>query len=201
MTDQKTTALEDLAFIKQVIGDSKKTVLDNGTGFIIWGLLIVTGLLYTYIDVIAKLQLNNDIVWVILIGGGWVYSIWSNIRYSKKRKVSTLSDKILGAVWVSAGIAMTILGFVGTFAGAYGGVYISPLISTVLGIAFFISGVLFEQSWISYLSAAWWAGAIYMFIFPSIHTLLIMALMMLFIQVLPGVLMYRNYKNEMSKNS
>jgi hypothetical protein len=201
MTDSQNNALEDLAFIKQVISDSKKTVLDSGTGFIIWGIIVVTGLLYTYFDVIFDLSWDNDIIWFILIGGGWFYTIWTSIIQGKKRKVSTLSGKILGAVWLSSGIAMTILGFVGTFTGAYNGVYISPLISTVLGVAFLISGVLFEQNWISYLSIAWWAGAIYMFSFPTIHVLLIMALMMLFLQVLPGVLMYRHYKNEISKNS
>jgi hypothetical protein len=100
----------------------------------------------------------------------------------------------MGAVWISAGISMTILGFVGPFSAAYHGVYVSPILSAILGIAFFISGFLYDKKWVTYLSAGWWTGAIIMFIYPYLYTLLLMSCMMIAFQIIPGIIMYRDSK-------
>jgi hypothetical protein len=89
-----------------------------------------------------------------------------------------------------------MFGFVGTMSGAYNSVYICPLIATVLGVSYFTSGAIQQIKWFQMLSLGWWAGAIITFVFPSIHTLLIFAIMMLFFQITPGVVLYRKWKNE-----
>ena len=138
-------AIEELEFIKKVINDTQKVIVDNGFSFIFWGILIVVGLLSTYAAILFEIQIPYALNWVTVIGIGWTYSIYSGIKYGKHAKVHTFSGKLLGAVWSSAGIAMTILGFVGTSSDAYHGVYVSPILSTILGIAVFISGFLLQM--------------------------------------------------------
>lgn len=196
MSEQDKNAVEELAYIKQIMSDSKTVIIDNGVGFVFWGVLITVALTYTYLQILFKWELDNDIVWYILIGIGWLFTIVDTKRRHKKRRVSTYAGKTLGALWISSGIAMTIFGFGGTISGAYGGVYVSPIISVVLGIAFYTSGIIQRKMWVSYLAIGWWIGALYMFFFPALHTLLVMVFMMVGLQIVPGIFLYKQTKSE-----
>jgi hypothetical protein len=194
MTD--LDAQQELAFIKKVMTDSRKILIDDGKGTIFWGLLISFGLLITYLSVVQNWEVFLSWFWPVLITFGWIYTIVTEIRSEKKRRVKTFAGKIIGAVWISFGISATILGFVGTVSGAYHSVIISPLIAVLLGTGYLVSGLLYGKSWVSYLSIAWWGGAIVMFFMQNLETLLIMIGMMIFFQVIPGIILYREFKKE-----
>lgn len=187
-------AVEELEFIKKVIDDTRKLIVHNGFDFIFWGIIIVIGLLSTFAAILLEFRIYYAWNWIIIVGIGWIYSIYRGIKHGKSKKVHTFAGKLLGAVWISTGIAMTVLGFVGVFTRAYSGIYISPILSTILGIAFFVSGFLYDKKWITYLSAGWWAGAIIMFIYPYLYTLLLMSAMMILLQIIPGIIIYRDSK-------
>jgi hypothetical protein len=116
-------------------------------------------------------------------------------KYRGDKRAETFAGKILGSVWLSAGVAMTILGFAGTYSGAYGPVFISPVLAAVLGIAFYVSALVYDSLLMKYLAPLWWAGSIFMFFFPGLHTIIVMAAMMLFLQVIPGIILYKKYKS------
>ena len=194
MTD--LDAQQELAFIKKVMTDSRKILIDDGKGTIFWGLLISFGLLITYLSVAQRWESSLSWFWPALISFGWIYTIVTEIRHERKRRVKTFAGKIVGAVWISFGISATILGFVGTVSGAYHGVIISPLIAVLLGTAFLVSGLLYGKSWVSYLSIGWWSGAIVMFFMQNLETLLIMISMLILFQVIPGTILYREFKKE-----
>ncbi len=194
MTD--LDAQQELAFIKKVMTDSRKILIDDGKGTIFWGLLISFGLLITYLSVVQNWGAFLSWFWPVLIAFGWIYTIVTEIRSEKKRRVKTFAGKIMGAVWIAFGISATILGFVGTVSGAYHSVIISPLIAVLLGTGYLVSGLLYGKSWVSYLSIAWWGGAIVMFFMQNLETLLIMIGMMILFQVIPGIILYREFKKE-----
>lgn len=189
-------ALEELKFIKKVIDESKRTIIDNGMGYIVWGILIVIGLLSTYLSIVNKSYFAYGYNWFIVIGIGWLYSFFEVRREKKVLPVVTFSARIVGAVWFATGIVMTILGFVPTLTGAIHGVYVSPLMAVILGIPFYLTGVLYGIRFIKYLSIGWWAGGIVMFIYPGMYSLVLMAGMIIFFQVFPGIFLYRKFKNE-----
>ena len=194
MTD--LDAQQELAFIKKVMTDSRKILIDDGKGTIFWGLLISFGLLITYLSIAQGWETSLSWFWPALIGFGWIYTIVTEIRHERKRRVITFAGKILGAVWIAFGISATILGFVGTISGAYHSVIISPLIAVLLGTGFLVSGLLYGKSWVSYLSIVWWGAAIVMFFMQNLETLLIMIGMMILFQVIPGIILYREFKKE-----
>ncbi len=194
MTD--LDAQQELAFIKNVMTDSRKILIDDGKGTIFWGLLISFGLLITYFLVTQGWETSLSWFWPALIGFGWIYTIVTEIRHKRKRRAITFAGKIVGAVWIAFGISATILGFVGTVSGAYHGVFISPLIAVLLGTGYLVSGLLYGKAWVSYLSIAWWGGAIVMFFMQNLETLLIMIGMMILFQVIPGIILYREFKKE-----
>ena len=189
-------ALDEISYIKHIIQDSRKAFVDNGIGYIIWGIIIVIGILSSYYMTINRIENNYGLNWIILISLGWIFSFVFAKRKKREFKTSTFAGKILAAVWFSSGVAMTLIGFVGTTSGAVHGVFISPIISVILGIAFFISGFIYGSKWISLLSIGWWAGAILMFYWPGVQVFLIMSFMMILFQIIPGIILYQKAKKE-----
>ncbi|PIW69410.1 MAG: hypothetical protein COW08_07305 [Ignavibacteriales bacterium CG12_big_fil_rev_8_21_14_0_65_30_8] len=194
--ENKDKLIEDLRYVKRIIEDSKNLVVDNGIGFIIWGLIIIVGLLGTYIDIVLSGTQFSLEIWIILILGGWLYSLYKWYINRDRKKRTTFAGRIMSATWLASGIAMTIIGFIGTYSGAYKSVYISPIIAVILGIAFYVSSFLYENKLMKFIAPLWWLGSIYMFFFPGIHTILVMVFLMLFLQVIPGIILYKKYKRE-----
>jgi hypothetical protein len=194
--DTKQAELE-LSLIKQMMIDSRQIVIDNGWHYIFWGVVVTVALTANYLMALNHVAMKYaGIMWLVVIVGAWITASIVERRADKKRKVKTFAGKLLSALWASSGVSMFMFGFVGTMSGAYNSVYICPLIATVLGVSYFTSGAIQQIKWFQMLSLGWWAGAIITFVFPSIHTLLIFAIMMLFFQITPGVVLYRKWKNE-----
>jgi len=191
-------ALEEISYIKEIMQDSRKAFVDNGVGYIIWGVIIVLGLMSSYFMIINRIENSYGLNWIVLIAFGWGYSFFMGIRHKKRQRSTTLAGKILAAVWFSSGIAMTIIGFIGSTSGGVKGVFVSPVISVILGIAYFVSGVVYGSRWITLLSIGWWAGATLMFYWPGMQVLWIMSLMMILFQVLPGIILYQRAKEELA---
>jgi hypothetical protein len=195
--DTKQAELE-IALIKKIMDDSRRIVAGNGKDFILWGVVVLTGVIGTYISIAFEKFTNVWWIWVVCIGFGWIYSIALHWHDHSKVSGNTLAGRIISGVWISCGIAMTLIGFLATLTGAIGAWSISPMISVVLGIGYFVSGIIYGQKWIRNLSFGWWIGAIIMFIWPGSQTLLIFALMMVMLQIVPGVVLYYRWKKEVS---
>jgi hypothetical protein len=192
----KETALDELQFIRKLMSESRATVVSNGKDYIYWGILVSLGLFFMYFNFLLGFGINALYLWIVLIGSGWSYTFYEHYSKGRKRSVSTFAGKLLGAIWMSAGIAMSMFGFIATTAGALGGGYVSPAISTVLGMAYFISSYIHDEKWMIWIAILWWVGATIMFYYPGLYTMLMMGLMMIFLQVVPGILLYKKYKKE-----
>lgn len=194
LTEQQ--AADELRFIKKVISDSRRNFFDNGMGYIVWGIIVFIGLVTEFIIRKNGITGFGYYFWAVLISGGWIWSFFYYFRKNRRSRATVFAGKIIGAVWFAAGFGMTLFGFVVYPSGAFQPVFISPSISIILGIAFFISGVIYDYKPIKYVSYGWWAGAVYMFYFPGLHSILVMAFMMLFFQVIPGIMLYQRSKKE-----
>lgn len=197
--DEKT-ALDELQFIKKVIEDSKKTVTYNGRDYIFWGILITIALLIQYILHLTHTYFNYIFIWLVLIPIGWIFSYY-NCRSKKEKLPQTFAGRIISSVWLALGIAMTILGFIGIFSKAIDPHFVSPVLSVILGVGYFITGKIVGAKWLTNIGFGWWLGAIVMFFYNSVHSSLIMALMMFFFQTVPGIVIYKKYKQEIEVKS
>jgi len=191
-------AQQELAFIKKVMADSRQIMIDDGKGFIFWGILVASGLFFTYLANAGRWEFSLGWFWLALISIGWIVTFIIEIRAEKKRSTKTFAGKIMGSLWIGCGVAMTILGFIGSITSAYSGIFINPIIAVVLGIGYLVSGVLQGKTWVSMLSIGWWAGAILMFFLHNLETLLIMVGMMILFQTIPGIIIYKESKKELS---
>lgn len=195
--NESTQAELELSVIKKIMEDSRSVVIDNGWHYIYWGVVVSGALIANYIMAIYRVPFNyQGLMWFItMISAAIIGGIYERIA-EKKRKVKTFAGKLLSSLWFAGGIAMFMFGFVGTITNSYNAIYIAPIISTVLGITYYTSGEIQQIKMLKYISFIWWAGAIFLFALPTVHTLLIFGVMMIFFQVIPGVIIRNKYKKE-----
>ena len=136
-------------------------------------------------------------MWFILMISGAIAGTIMGKKELRKREARTFAGKLLSTLWFASGIAMFMLGFFGPVTNSYDSVFICPIISTVLGLSYFVSGAIQQNKWFQYLSIGWWLGAALLFIFPGLHVLLVFAGMLILFQALPGIILYRKWKREM----
>ncbi len=76
-------AEEELAFIKGIIQESRKTNFTSGAEYIAWGVLVPIGLIGTYILIIQQIFQLISALWVAVILAGWGFEIYYNIKIKK----------------------------------------------------------------------------------------------------------------------
>lgn len=194
------TIQDDLAFIKKIVEESRKNVGLSGDHLIVWGLLVSIGLMVTWANHYFQWHASEWLHWILVIGGGWLFEIIYGRTVDRKKPVLTYAEKIDGFLWLSIGITMTLLGFIGIGTHGIHPHVISPIFSTILAIGYFSSGVIYDVKWIRNLAFGWWGGAIIMFIFPGLYHLLFMAAMMVVLQTIPGFIIKKTWGEKYGVN-
>ncbi len=201
MTEQDSReAKEQLAFIKSIMDDSQKVLADNGTAFIVWGVLILLAGFSSYL--LEQLQLSHFLGWLylLIVGLGWIY----NAIYDRKADKCTIGNpitiKIISSIWVAVLLSMTILGFVGGYSDTINMEHMSAVMFTVLGIAYYLQGVITGKPWVRNLAFGWWGGSIVLFFITGIWAGLLFVLMMIGLQIIPGFIFKRQWKAHFSQD-
>jgi hypothetical protein len=196
-TTDNTTPEIELAVIRKIMEDSRQVVANNGIHFIFWGILVSVCLFANYYMLMTKTALDKvGMMWAAAMTLGAIADGILRKSLERKQKVLTFGGRLLGSLWTASGIAMFMFGFLGPISGAYNPIYICPVISTMLGVSYMVSGSIQQLPWLRNIALGWWIGAAAMFFLPGRHTLLVFALMMLLLQVLPGILINRSNKKK-----
>ena len=203
LTSQQPLRPEDeLQFIRKIIADSRASFVEDGKPYIVWGVLVAIGMTITYISALTEHDFYTGFIWIGLTLIGYAY-IFYYVRKKKKQpaRAQSFVDRIQGAIWGacggSIGLVVLLLSFNYQFDRAFGMIsplYICFISSVILGIAYFLSGIANDLNWLRNVGFAWWAGAIAMYIWPTVHVLGIYAGMLLLFQVVPGLILQRRYK-------
>lgn len=188
----------EILYIKKVMEDSRRAMAENGIGYITWGVLVVIGIIFNYLRLINVSDINPLFTWIAVIGAGWIITFISIKKERKTIQASSLGNQVLGGIWLSAGLVMTTIGFIGSASKIIPGFGIIPLMCCILAIAFYVSGIVYKENLIKLSGLGWWLAAITFFLWHSVHSLLLFAILMLILQVLPGLYFYKKWKQEYS---
>jgi len=208
---ESINAQDELAFIKKVIQDSRRVAVYNGIDYIVWGILVALGMFLSVALIWFKLEhkfgsWTQLVLWILVMGGGWIFSLVRHYRNNATERVHTMSGTILSMLWLACGI--TIMTFI--FVGApFEQVNPTPAIAAVLGIGFLVSGVLLDFVYFKLAAIGWWLGSLLMFYLNSpwarpkglnFHIdMLLFGTMMILFQVVPGIILYRRWREEVGK--
>lgn len=193
---EKQQAQEDLQFIRRMLDETRRTVVDNGMHYINWSVMPALGILGTYIVGLTQSPSAYIFwIWTAVVTIGWIISLLIGMKGERKR-TPNFAERILTAVWVGAGITMTITAFAGMISEAFSPQAIPALIATIMGIPFLISGMAYDLKWFKSLAAVWWIAGIIFFFWNSFHTLAALGLLMILCQTIPGIYLYRSYGSQ-----
>jgi hypothetical protein len=196
------SAQEELVYIRKIITESRQAFVEDGKPYILWGVIVAVCMTLTYISVLTQTELYVGYAWLGLSLLGVGYILYYSRQKEKSQRARSIVDRFQGAIWGACGSAIGLSVILVTV-GANRSVtdvppihqyYICFISSMILGIAYFLSGIANDLKWLSKIGYAWWLGAIYMVIFPSVHVLGLYAAMIIVLQVVPGIILYNRYK-------
>ncbi len=191
----KNEVVENLEFIKKVIQESRQSII-YGTSFIVWGALVSLSLVITYLLILTENYSSIQYIWIGLMIIGWGYSVYEKRKLQTETKPKTFVENITSSVWFATGISITTIAILGMTGKTFNPGYISPIISMILGVAYYVTASLHNYKWLKNISFGWWIGAICLFFITSSFSLIIMAILMICFQVIPGlILLNKNKKN------
>ncbi len=180
---------EDLAVIKKIMLESRQRFYNVGIHLVVWGGIVVLALLLTYYNLSIKYLFPEKWIWFVGFGLAWVFELWQYKRYQHGERVYNKLNRITSTLWMSLLITMMIYGIFGGIGGNFieGG---NGIIAGLLAIGYFVTGEVNEMKWVKYLGFGWWVGAVILFFSPNDIGVLIMALLMMLLQFIPGVILF-----------
>jgi hypothetical protein len=198
-TSEQFTPEQELAYIRSIIEDSRQAMVENGLPYIIWGTAVAVGMLTGYLQALLGVNLYAGYVWIVVMVVAALGTTWSVRHERKETQPQSFSSKLQGSIWGACGSAMGILLLLVLirFEGHNGDIsqlYVCSFVSLIVGIAYFLSGIMLQLTWLRNIAFAWWIGAIVMYYMDNIHVLAVYAGMLIVFEVVPGIILNRNFK-------
>ena len=159
MENQKD-AMEDLAFIRQVMNDAQRLAEHSAFSPFLWGLVVILATALSYL--LHGWGEGQFIPWVwgVLMPTTAVIDHFHDYRVYRQQ-LSTLSNRILVHVSISVTVSLVLLTFVvGGLAGFFTDwrlYYI--IVQMILGMAVFIFGGIYDMTALKKLAIVQWAGS------------------------------------------
>jgi hypothetical protein len=192
----KQQAQEDLAFIKQVMKDSQQVMIDNGKIFIMLSMIALIGIAGKVVKDLLGYTFSGLYIWIPVILLGWLVSIWFKKRTYARLGGTSYTSRAMDGIWASFGISACVLGIIGYISGGIKGLAVAPALMVLFGCGQYMSGVVSNRSWITWLAYGWWAAAVIIFFWPGEYAVLVLGLLLILFQLVPGLLLYQNWKKE-----
>ncbi len=199
---------DELQYIRNIIADSRASFVEDGKPYIIWGLIVAVGMGITYLSALTQRDLYAGFVWIGLVLFGWGTIIYDVVTKKKQgARARSFIDRIQGSIWGACGGALGLAVILIVSIQHSGDtpsihpLYACFVSAIILGIAYFLSGIANDINWLRNIGFAWWAGAVAMYLWPSIHVLGIYAGMLILFQVIPGIILQRRYKRITSETA
>jgi len=186
---------EQLKIIQEMIEKTKKETAENGWSLILWGWLIILAIVTSYGLFWRGLYEYSGWPWAVFMTLGGIITAITEVRYSKKKKVSTYAERAIGWTWAACGFAMFFIGFIAVPAGILKGwESITPMECLIAGIGTVVTAKIIDWNFMFYMSLLWFVAVISMiFIHPNFH-LLIMGITIIPAYLVPGYILRNMYK-------
>lgn len=187
---------EQLGIIRSMIERSRRETAESGHFFIWIGVLSAVAALV--IRALEGAQLGHLVIPVLAVTalGNGVLGYFLIARRRRAAGARSYPGTVHTGVWVACGLVGLIITFLLPHLHAIPWELVPVLVSLVVGIGVFSSGVIFETNVVTWSSLAWWGGAIVMSQLHGGDRAYVMAAVILLGWVLPGVVLNRNYRRQ-----
>jgi hypothetical protein len=187
-------AKENLDLIKQMIEKTKQSHAESWRFFLLWGYMVILGILGMQALVFLKMFGLIWLNWVVFMGIGAVLQIVMVVRQERSRQVRTFVDAAVAHLGSACGVAFLFTGFVLPMLDVYPVGAISIMVSVVAGVAVFVLGGIYEEPFIKWCGVAWWLGALGMVFIHWHYRSLVVAFLVVIGYLAPGYFLHSRYK-------
>jgi hypothetical protein len=192
----KQQAQEDLAFIKRVMADSQRVLIDNGKIFIMLSLTALVGICIKIIKELLGYTFNNLYIWIPIIFAGWLITVLYKRQVYTRLGGQSYTTRAMDGIWTAFGISACILGIIGYISGGVLALAVAPVLMVLFGCGQYMSGMVSNLRWIRAMAYGWWSAAIITFFWPGEYAVLILGLLLILFQLIPGLMLYQQWKKE-----
>ena len=188
---------KEISIIREMVEKTRREAAENGHFFIAIGIFSV--FTTVLMGVLESFSLDNLILPVLVMAtiiSGFI-GYFTISRQERQEKVKSYSKTICYNILFGCGMVAIMIVFLFPLLKYYSWELTPVLVSLILGVMVYSTGVIFELRFIQWCGSTWWLGAIVMALvkgqrWPSIST---MVLCIIIGFILPGYYLNRNYKN------
>ena len=185
----KSKAEADVAFIKQVIEESKNKLAEYGLPYIIFGAMAVLGTGLSYGAGFGGLAYVIPWIWIVLGVAAAVSVVVFLTRRAKKNTVS-FAGRLYSIVWTGTGFFDLVVCLCLFAAGCSDLRIYMIVVAGSLGMAYFISSTITRNRGMFVLSFFWWAGCLPMGLMDALYAPLVLAGLTLGCELIPGIILH-----------
>ncbi|MCF8259316.1 MAG: hypothetical protein K9J12_00945 [Melioribacteraceae bacterium] len=191
---------DDISYIKKMIENNRRTLVDNGLLYISTGIYVLVGSTVSYI-----LGLNGLIdwlpqLWLVLMAILITFNIITKKKYVKSEQPKTFASELFNAIWTVCGIPIALISLYYFIVGGLPTTLLFIVIGIVLGIAYYLTGIINQLTIMKVLAFGWWLGAFaalnWKYIGEEYQLSLLFAVLIFFLEIIPGIIIYRKWKEK-----
>lgn len=196
---QQAQFQEDLEYVKNMIENNRRQLLDNGINYLTTTVFVALGVIVSYILGINGKESLLPFIWIplifILIGVN--YYLQMKV-YKRAKTKKTFIGKIFNAVWLACGIPIFLITMLHFITGLISLPAMFISISAILGIAYYLTGIINDLKFMQYLAFGWWVGTLlallWAYIGEEYQLALFFAVLVVVQQLIPGVIIFSKWR-------
>lgn len=195
--NEKLSAERSLKIISEAIEQNRNEIMHNaGMPMIFWGILTCVTAVVVWLLWQTTGNASWNALWFAMAVIGWFVMAVKSRKY--KKKPTNFFSRVLRISWISFGLFALIAAVIGTLSFD-STVYTAKLpITTVLilllGLTGLITGLVLRHTFITTFSVASVVPANFALMYPGPYESLAICITSLFILVIPGIIINRQYK-------
>lgn len=187
----RARAQADLRLIRETVARNRRLVAGTWRHQVWWGGLTAAGLVGTWWAQSIQAWRAILILWVGLIGAGWLGSYLLGRDSARRSGVNNPATRAFTGIWIGAGGSLTLLGVVGIQGGGIAPGAFPGVLAALLGSAYLSSARAADLPWLSWFAWAWWVSSLALLLAPGPWAYLALAGLLVALEVVPGLLLSR----------
>jgi hypothetical protein len=193
MENENFSPQESLKLIDTMINKARRSYISKGIASIVWGVLIIVCSLLTWAWIKYRFSIGFD-PW-LLVFLAVIPQIFYSIKEKKDKHFVGHDSVTMGYVWSTFGICIFILTF---YNAQFPGKESSCLFMMLYGIPTFITGGIFKFKPMIWGGLICWALSITSIFTSDDMDMIFMAACGLFAWLIPGIILWKNYKKHLA---
>jgi hypothetical protein len=184
--------MNDIKFIKQIMAESRKVILDNGMAYILWGILLPAGTAASYIlGYFNRLQYIGYL-WLGISVIGWILQFIIGIKKDRKEKIKSRLAHLYGLLYLGLGIIFVTITILYIIFHMLSFKTFMFMLCLLLAFAYYISAIFNRFKWLYIMCAGWITGGIVILFLPELWGPAIIGILIILFSLIPGIWMQKN---------